>query len=453
MSSNGPTDDDSLRDATVVRPRGAATPAAPAPAAAVPPRAAGTPDRAPAMHAAAAAPAAISEFLAGGLNALVQAASPLLLLSVQLRNSVSQPDAAHLRDQVIAQVRQFESHAQAAGVAAQTITAARYVLCATLDEAVMNTPWGQQSGWAAKTLLVIFHGESYGGEKFFVILDRLCADFQRHIDLIELMYICLALGFGGRYQIEANGRARLVDIQEELYRRIKALRAPAADELAPHWKGIEDRRNPLVRYVPLWVIVLAGACLLLGAFLFFYSRLNELSSPVSTQVAQIGLKGAVPPDEARARQALPAVQRKSLKQLLAPQEQAGKLAVDEKPDGSALVRLNATAMFASGGTEVAASQLPLLHAVTEALNQVPGRVVVVGHTDDQPVRSLRFKDNFALSAERARSVLQILSQGIDNAARLESSGAGASQPIALPPDQTANRARNRRVEILYSPEG
>jgi type VI secretion system protein ImpK len=455
MNSNGPNDDDPLRDATVVRPRGPATPPAPAPAPA--PVAAARPaaaaPRGPASRADAAPPAAISDFLGGGLNALVQAASPLLLLAVQLRNSVSQPDAAHLRDQVIAQVRQFESNAQAAGIAAQTITAARYVLCSTLDESVMNTPWGQQSGWAAKTLLVVFHGESYGGEKFFVILDRLCADFSRHIDLIELMYICLALGFGGRYQIEADGRSKLIDIQEELYRRIKAQRAPAADELAPHWKGLEDRRNPLVRYVPLWVIVAAGACLLLGAFLYFYTRLNELSSPVSAQVAQIGLQGAVPPDEARLRQTQPKVEHKSLKQLLAPEEQAGSLTVEEKPDGSAQVRLNATAMFASGGTEVTAQQIPMLHAITAALNQVQGRVIVVGHTDDQPVHSLKFKDNYALSAERARSVLQILSQGIDNAGRLESSGAGSSQPIALPADQPANRARNRRVEILYTPEG
>ncbi|MFC5438021.1 type IVB secretion system protein IcmH/DotU [Rhodanobacter umsongensis] len=449
MSINGPNDDDPLRDATVVRPRGAPPPApAPAPAA----RPATAPARAPVSRADMVPPAAISDFLGGGLNALVQAASPLLLLAVQLRNSVSQPDAAHLRDQVIAQVRQFESHAQAAGIATQTITAARYVLCSTLDESVMNTPWGQQSGWAAKTLLVIFHGESYGGEKFFVILDRLCADFSRHIDLIELMYICLALGFGGRYQIEADGRAKLADIQEDLYRRLKGQRAPAAEELAPHWKGIEDRRNPLVRHVPLWVIVAAGACLLLGAFLYFYTRLNELSSPVSAQVAQIGLKSVVPPDEARLRQTQPQVARKSLKQLLAPEEQAGALTVDEKPDGSALVRLNAAVMFASGGTEVAAKQIPMLHAITAALNQVPGRVIVVGHTDDQPVHSLKFKDNYALSAERARSVLQILGQGIDNAGRLESSGAGSSQPIATPANLPENRARNRRVEILYSPE-
>ncbi|GAA0264106.1 DotU family type VI secretion system protein [Rhodanobacter caeni] len=445
-NGNGPIDDDPMRDATVVRPRSATPTAAPPPAVAAAPSA-----RAPRIDQAS--PAEISAFLGGGMNPLVQAASPLLLLAVQLRLSASQPNAAHLREQVITQVRKFESHAQAAGIPAQTVVAARYVLCAMLDESVLNAPWGEHSGWAQKTLLVTFHGESYGGAKFFQILERLCADFARHVDLIELMYICLALGFGGRYQIETGGRARLAEIQEDLYRRIKAQRAPAAEELAPHWRGVEDRRNPLVRYVPLWVIAAAAAALLLAGFVYFYSRLNDLSAPASAQIAQIGLESATPPDTARLNQAQPKPARPTLKQLLAPQEQAGELSIIDRDDGQELLRLSAPSMFASGGTEVSAAQLPLLHTITKALNQVPGRVIVVGHTDDQPIHSLKFKDNFALSAARARSVLQILSQGIDNAARLESSGAGASKPIALPPDLPANRTRNRRVEIIYIPEG
>jgi type VI secretion system protein ImpK len=439
--TNGPNDDDPLRDATVVRPRGAT----PAPASG---RAAPSASRGPVSGSSAE----ISEFLDSGMNPLVQAASPLLLLGVQLRHSVTQPDAAHLREQVIAQVRKFETHAQAANIPSQTVLAARYVLCTMLDEAVLNSPWGEQSGWAQKTLLVTFHSESYGGAKFFQILERLCSDFSKHIDLIELMYICLALGFAGRFQIEAGGRAKLADIQEDLYRRIQSQRAAPAQELAPHWRGIEDRRNPLIRYVPLWVIAAAAAVVLLSAFLYFYSKLNDLSSPISEQVAKIGLESATPPDTARLNQARPPVAHKSLKQLLAPEEQAGLLSVDEKPDGQALVRLSATGMFASGGVDVSDSEIPLLHKITAALNQVHGRVIVVGHTDDQPVRSLKFKDNFELSAARARSVMQILSDGLDNAGRLESSGAGSSQPIALPPDLPANRTRNRRVEIMFIPE-
>lgn len=441
--TNGPFDDD-MRDATVVRPRGAPTPApaapAPAPAAYAPPAAA--------AHAQPATDEDISGFLGGGMNPLVQAASPLLLLAVQVRHSATAQDPTRLRDQATTQVRRFESRAQAANLPQQTVLAARYVLCAMLDESVLNAPWGEHSGWAQKTLLVAFHSESYGGAKFFQILERLCADFSKHIDLIELMYICLALGFGGRYQIEAGGRAKLADIQEDLYRRIKEQRAPAAQELAPHWRGVEDRRNPLVRYVPLWVIATAAACVLLATFLFFYTRLNDASAPVNAQLARVGLESATPPDTSHR----PPPVRKSLKQLLAPEESAGLLSIDEQADGQALLRLSGNAMFASGGADVNDRQLPLLHKITAALNQVAGRVIVIGHTDDQPIHSLKFKDNFALSAARAESVRQILTQGLDNPGRIESTGAGASQPIALPPDLPENRTRNRRVEIKFIPE-
>ena len=441
--------DDPMHDATVVRPRPkAGVPSTDDATRLAPSRESRSPSP---MSPTIKAPAAdISEFLSGTVNPLVRAANPLLLLAVQLRHSASSPPVDRLREQTVAHVQKFENHAQSLGISTQTIMAARYVLCTMVDESVLNSPWGDQSGWAQKTLLVTFHGETYGGAKFFQILDRLSADFSRHLDLIELMYICLALGFGGRYLIEPGGQGRLTDIQEDLYRRIRSLREAPAAELAPHWRGLEDQRNPLMRYVPLWVIGAAAVCLVLAAFLYFYAKLNGLSSPVSAQLAGIGLEAATPPQASD--RLTPPVARKTLKQLLAPEEQAGKLSVEEQPDGRASVRLGATALFASGGADIAADEVPLLHRVTWALNQVPGRLIIVGHTDDQPIHSLEFKDNYALSAARASSALQILSQGLNDPHRLESSGAGDSQPVATPPDLPANRARNRRVEIMYTPE-
>jgi type VI secretion system protein ImpK len=393
--------------------------------------------------------AELGDFLSGATNALVRAANPLLLLAVQLRHSVAPPaDIGRLREQAVAQVHNFERYAHGTGLNSQTIVAARYVLCTMLDESVNNAPWGDPSGWAQKTLLVTFHGETYGGAKFFQILDRLSIDFSRHLDLIELMYICLALGFGGRYLVEPGGLARLADIQDDLYRRIRGLREAPANELAPHWRGIEDRRNPIMRYVPLWVVAVAAALVLLSAFLFFFTRLNLLAEPVKAQLASIGLENAPPPQSI----STPNVARKTLKQLLAPQEQAGQLSIDEKPDGEDTVRLAAAELFPSGGAEIAANEIDLLHQITSALNQVKGRVIVVGHTDDQPVRSLKFKDNFELSTARAQNTQQILGQDLDDPRRLEASGAGSSQPLAIPVELPENRARNRRVEILYIPE-
>ena len=74
--------------------------------------------------------------------------------------------------------------------------------------------------------------------------------------------------------------------------------------------------------------------------------------------------------------------------------------------------------------------------------------MVVGHTDDQAIKSLRYRDNNELSRERAVSVGNVLLKGLDNSARLTVRGAGSSQPLS-PGTDPESRARNRRVEIIH----
>src|ERR1700719_4605080 len=80
-----------------------------------------------------------------GLNPLVQAASPLLLLMAQVRETLSPMDVAGLRRHVLDEIRRFEEQARSSGVPEKVVLAARYTLCAGLDEAVLSTPWGNQS--------------------------------------------------------------------------------------------------------------------------------------------------------------------------------------------------------------------------------------------------------------------------------------------------------------------
>ena len=97
------------------------------------------------------------QWLGLGLSPLVRAASPLLLLAGQLRGTLSVPDVAGLRRHALEEIRRFEERARAAACPSEIVTAARYVLCAGLDEAVLSTPWGAQSEWAQQTLLVALH--------------------------------------------------------------------------------------------------------------------------------------------------------------------------------------------------------------------------------------------------------------------------------------------------------
>jgi type VI secretion system protein ImpK len=387
-------------------------------------------------------PGTTSELLGTGLNPLVQAASPLLLLAGQLRGTLSVPDVAGLRRHVIDEIRRFEERARSSGVPNETVLAARYALCAGLDEAVLSTPWGAQSEWAQQTLLVALHREAWGGEKFFEMLDRISQDPSRHIDLMELQYLCIAFGFSGKYQVLDRGHTRLAEVQQDLYRSIRHHRGAPPPELSLRWRGLQDRRNPLIRYVPWWVVGAAALAILAVTFALYYARLGDATAPMHAELAKVGLEDFTAP-----REAAP-FEGPTLKRLLASDEARGAMSVEEQ-GGRTLVTLLAPNLFASGSATVNPQYDDTLQRLANALDQVPGRVLVVGHTDNQPVRSLRYTDNFELSRERAVSVVKILQRAIDNPARLEWTGAGSSQPRYVPESEPANRARNRRVEIVH----
>lgn len=398
------------------------------------------PSSAPAFAEIDPLPPEAREMLGLGLNPLVRAASPVLLLAGRLRGSVSPIDVAGLRRHALDEIHRFEEAARAAGVASDTATAARYVLCAALDEAVLSTPWGSQSEWAQHPLLVTLHRETWGGEKFFEMLGRVSQNAAKYIDLMELQYLCLALGFAGKYQVMDRGHEQLASVQQTLSRQIRGHRGAPDDELSLRWRGLEDRRNRVIRYVPWWVIAAAALAVLASTFTFYYTRLARSTVPLHAELSKIGLDDFAEP--------VAPAPGPTLKALLAPDEQRRVLSAEEQ-GGRTVVTLLARDLFASGSAQLGAGHDDTIRRVAAALNQVPGRVLVVGHTDDQPVRSLRFQDNFELSRERAVSVVRVLEQTIDSRARISWTGVGSSEPKYEPVSDPQNRARNRRVEIVH----
>lgn len=379
-----------------------------------------------------------------GLNPLVRAASPLLLLAGQVRGSTSPMDVAGLRRYSVDEIRIFEETARASGLKNEVVLAARYALCASLDEAVLSTPWGAQSEWAQHPLLVAFHREAWGGEKFFEMLDRISGDPATYIDLMELQYLNLAFGFAGKYQMVDRGHERLADVRQDLYRKIRSYRGAGGDELSLRWQGLEDRRNRLIRYVPWWVVAAAALVVLGLTFTVYYTMLGNRASPIEAELATIGLEEfALPPPP------VPVV-GPTLRQLLASDEAAGSLTIEEN-GSQTVVTLVGADLFKSGSAEINPAYDATLQRVAQALNKVPGRVAVVGHTDDQRIRSLQYANNEALSRARADSVVAFLQRSIASPARLTASGMGSSQPRYRPESIPENRARNRRVEITHRP--
>ncbi|MEJ2413867.1 MAG: type IVB secretion system protein IcmH/DotU [Sulfurimonas sp.] len=99
----------------------------------------------------------------------------------------------------------------------------RYILCTFVDELINTTHFGQENNWSSNSLLRIFHNESYGGENFFRLLDKFLKAPAKFIYVLELMYICLSLGFQGKYRVDNSNKQELNMIRESLYKQIKII--------------------------------------------------------------------------------------------------------------------------------------------------------------------------------------------------------------------------------------
>lgn len=190
------------------------------------------------------------------LNPLVAAASSLLSEVVRLKHSYEGEDLHALNQRLSGELKLFEHRALHDGAESSQVMAARYVLCTAIDEAVVTTPWGNESEWSQISLLSSFHNETFGGEKFFQLLERLSRNPVKHLPMLELMYLCLSLGFEGKYRVMPRGMLELEAVRDSLYRQIRQLRGDVPREVSPHWQGLRDTRRRLVRIVPWWMVAL-----------------------------------------------------------------------------------------------------------------------------------------------------------------------------------------------------
>jgi type VI secretion system protein ImpK len=378
------------------------------------------------------------------LNPLVSAASTLLGLISSLRNVRHAPNIPALRNSLTQAMQRFETDAHKLGLDNGQVVASRYVLCTALDEAVANTPWGAQAGWNKQSLLVQFHNETWGGEKVFQLLAKLAQDVTKNRSLLELMYCVLALGFEGRYRVIDNGRAQLDSVRQRLADMVRKDRPQPDTDLSPHWRGQAASKGNLTDGIPIWVAAAVFGLVLALAYLAFRMSLNHRSDTTFAAVSSL----RVPNVQIVATAPLPAKNAR-LSGFLQPEIKEGLVTVLEESDRS-IIRLRGDSFFGSGKAEPNTQSLPVLKRIGEALTQVKGEVQIVGHSDNQPIRSLRFPSNWHLSTARAEGVRTALMAQVPEA-RMRAIGKAEADPVA-PNDTAENRARNRRVDVILVPE-
>ncbi|KRQ94128.1 hypothetical protein CQ10_34570 [Bradyrhizobium valentinum] len=222
-------------------------------------------------------------------DALVAAATPLLLVVAQLR-VVNNADIGALRRGMVEQIRRFEERAAKDQAGGGDIRAARYVICALLDEAVMTTRWGSESAWSDNSLLNQFHNETWSGEKVFQMLEHVQAKPAKYLALLKLINICLLMGFEGKYRVVEGGRERLEDLRSDVQRSLRDYASEPPAELSIRWRGAKVRTR-VRRYVPLWIIFTAAAVTMLIGYGVFHLRLSDELAPVEQLLVVIGQSG------------------------------------------------------------------------------------------------------------------------------------------------------------------
>lgn len=222
-----------------------------------------------------------------GDNPLVNNAAVLLGLISTLRSLPHHADAPALRAHILEEIKAFEVNTRNLGATPEDIFTARYLLCAVLDETVLSTNWGGESAWSKQSLLSTFHNETWGGEKFFLILDRLLQDPARHINLLELIYLCLSFGFEGKYRVLEGGRSKLDERREQLHIRLLQLRGEFVRELSPHWQAARITVKRKQGGLPLWLIGALCIGLLVVLYAGFSLLLGKAGQPLTEQLQAI----------------------------------------------------------------------------------------------------------------------------------------------------------------------
>ncbi len=378
-----------------------------------------------------------------GLPELIASASPLLSIISQLRQLDGTIDIKELRLRIANMVKDFISDSQKEH-SKDIVSKSSYALCATIDEAVLNTPWGESSEWSQKPLLSIFHKETYGGEKFYSMLDEEVTTDAKRFDLIELLYLCLSLGFLGKLRIDKHGQVKAEQIRANTYSLLKKNRDRFEGALSSSISPITTAKNKLYSFLPVWLLAASLALAGFGIYNYWLIELNKQSDIVIAELANL-----IP---IREEEKLPDGQvRKEiifLRELLAQEIKRDILSVDDYHSYSTVV-LHSNSFFGSGSGQINEALFPILDKISKALESIPGRIIVSGHTDNIAIRTTRYPSNWHLSLARASAVGKYMSASADLKARLLPEGRADSEPVA-DNSTSEGRAKNRRVTIeLY----
>lgn len=214
-------------------------------------------------------------------NSIADLSSETLMLILQLRSTNEYGNAATLKSRVSDLFEKFEREGRTAGIDNEKVRLAKFALVAFLDETIISSSWTQKDEWLAEPMQIKLFDTFNAGEEFFEHLHQLRQRSSGNADILEVYYLCLALGFKGKYQLQSPENLRRVidDLNLELHPEMYS----AIDSISPNAKPKDTIIQTTTGGIPLWVYP-AGALLV---FVLLYVILSVSISGTASDVSEI----------------------------------------------------------------------------------------------------------------------------------------------------------------------
>ncbi len=222
-----------------------------------------------------------------GPQRIADLCTDLLLIAIRMRDAEDLGEPAALRELILHYLGLFESNCKLAGIQPEAIEDVRYAVVALLDETTLSIPGRCRDYWLSQPLQLELFGEAMAGEVFYQRLKRLMPAPRQNRDVLEVFYLCLALGFEGKYRL--GGSTEREGIIKELGSALASSRKEGTGILSPH--GVPPSvkptqratwRDAAVSILPVSVAVLAVVVTWLGLSLANAAEFGSVMQSIET---------------------------------------------------------------------------------------------------------------------------------------------------------------------------
>lgn len=222
------------------------------------------------------------------LNPLVAAASPLLTLATKVHLLSNKETPETLETRLAQEMYAFDCLCKSKHYRIQTLLAARYALCALLDELIHQSDWGKRHSWPSNKLLKTFFNVQDETNQFFMILERARQEPEDHREILELYYLCLSLGFHGEYRQNAEGQLTRQMLMDKLFHMVRRTRGPATKQLCLSADATSNMtvNNQTIKQ-PYTLIATIGMVIITAAVGFSYFSLKNATAAFETAMNQL----------------------------------------------------------------------------------------------------------------------------------------------------------------------